>query len=390
MKIKLSKLSKILAATALTSLCMTSLALGGTYKIGAVFSVTGGASFLGEPEKKTAEMMVEQINEQGGINGNKVELIVYDSQGDATKARYAVKKLMSREKVVAVIGPSTSGNSIAVGPLAKQYKTPLVSCAASYKITTKNRDTGEQYKWVFKTPHTDTMAAEAIFTHMNKTGMSKAAIITSTSGFGASGRGELLRLASKFGIKIVADEKYGPKDTDMTAQLTKIKSLGPEALINWSIGPAQVTVVRNWKDLNMTGIKLYQSHGFGSLKNVELAAGAAEGVFVPLSSIVVADLLPADHYQKQVTTDYKKAYESKYNEAISAFGGHAWDALALVFDALKTVGPDKSKIRDHIENRKNFIGQHGMFNFSKTDHNGLSKDAFNILVVKNNTWAFAP
>ena len=365
------------------------LAFKGTYKVGAVFSVTGRTSFLGDPEKKTAEMIAEQINKAGGINGKKLELIVYDTEGDATKTNLEVKKLITQDKVSVVIGPSLSGTSLAVVPLAEKYKTPLISCAASYKIV-HNDKTGKPYKWVFKTPQTDTMAVEAIYTHMKKHGISKIAILSVTTGFGASGRGELIRLAPKYKIDIVADEKYGPKDTDMTAQLTKIKGASPQAIVNWSVGPTQVVVLRNWRDLGMTSIPFYQSHGFGSRKNIELAAGAAEGVFTPLGACNIAELLPANDPQKKVTMQYMKNYKAKYNEPLSSFGGHAWDALHMVEKALAHVGGNRAKIRSYLENHiKGFVGQHGVFTYSPTDHNGLTKAAFHMVVVKNGDWALA-
>ena len=356
------------------------------YKVGAVFSVTGRASFLGDPEKKTAEMIVEQINQAGGINGKNLKLIVYDDEGDATKCNLHVKKLIEQDKVTVVIGPSLSGLSMAVIPVFEQNQTPLVSCAASYKIV-HNTETGKPYPWVFKTPQSDSMAVEAIYTQLQSKGISKIAIMSVTSGFGASGRQELIRLATQYGIDIVADEKYDPKDTDMTAQLTKIKGLGPQAIVNWSIGPTQVTVLRNWRDLGMEAIPFYQSHGFGSRKNIELAAGAAEGVFCPLGACNISGLLAEDHPQKAVTMKYAKDYQAKYNEPLSSFGGHAWDAINLVADALKEVGADKAKIRDYLEAKKNFVGQHGVFNFSAEDHNGLTKDAFQMVVVKDGDWA---
>ncbi len=357
-----------------------------TYKIGAIFSVTGGASFLGDPEKKTAQMVVDKINAAGGINGEKVELIVYDDETDPTKCNLYAKKLVTQDKVVAVIGPSVSGLSVAVIPVFERYRTPLVSCAASYKIV-HNEKTGKPYKWVFKTPQTDSMAAEAIYTKMQAMGIKKIAIISVTSGFGASGRHELLRLAENYNIDIVADEKYDPKDTDMTAQLTKIKGLAPQAIVNWSVGPSQVTVLRNWRDLGMTNITFFQSHGFGSRKNIELSAGAAEGVYCPLGACNIAELLPADHPQKQVTMDYHNSYMAKYNESLSSFGGHAWDAIQLVVDALRSVGADKAKIQAYLETKKGFVGQHGVFNFSPDDHNGLTKEAFQMVVVKDGDWA---
>ena len=356
------------------------------YKVGAVFSVTGRASFLGDPEKKTAEMIVEQINQAGGINGKNLKLIVYDDEGDATKCNLHVKKLIEQDKVTVVIGPSLSGLSMAVIPVFEQNQTPLVSCAASYKIV-HNTETGKPYPWVFKTPQSDSMAVEAIYTQLQSKGISKIAIMSVTSGFGASGRQELIRLATQYGIDIVADEKYDPKDTDMTAQLTKIKGLGPQAIVNWSIGPTQVTVLRNWRDLGMEAIPFYQSHGFGSRKNIELAAGAAEGVFCPLGACNISELLAEDHPQKAVTMKYAKDYQAKYNEPLSSFGGHAWDAINLVAEALKEVGADKAKIRDYLEAKKNFVGQHGVFNFSAEDHNGLTKDAFQMVVVKDGDWA---
>jgi branched-chain amino acid transport system substrate-binding protein len=357
------------------------------YKVGGVFSVTGRASFLGDPEKKTALMLQEEINKKGGINGHPLELVIYDDEGDSTKCALAVRKLITQDKVCAIIGPSLSGLSLAVVPEAEKHEIPLVSCAASYKIVTKDPETGEQWKWVFKTPQSDSMAVEAIYTHMKKHGISKIAIMSVTSGFGASGRGELLRLAPKYGMTIMADEKYGPKDTDMTVQLTKIKGKAPQAIVNWSIGPTQVVMVRNWKELGMTTITLYQSHGFGSRKNIELAAGAAEGVYCPLGACNIAEILPNDHPQKRVTMGYLRAYTAKYSEPLSSFGGHAWDSLSMVAKALNAVGPDKAKIRDYLENLKGFVGQHGVFNFSPKDHNGLTKDAFQMVVVKHGDWA---
>ena len=369
-------------------LASPALAFKGAYKVGAVFSATGRTSFLGDPEKKTAEMLAEKINNAGGINGKKLELIIYDSEGDATKANLAVRKLITQDKVCAVIGPSLSGTSMAVVPLAAKYKTPLVSCAASYKIVWDSEESKAR-KWVFKTPQTDTMAVQAIYTFLKKKGIDTIAVMSVTSGFGASGRGELLRLAPGYGMKIVADEKYGPKDTDMTVQLTKIKGKNPQVIVNWSVGPTQVVVLRNWKDLGMTSIPFYQSHGFGSRKNIELAAGAAEGVYCPLGAVNVSELLPDNHPQKAVTMQYMKDYAAKYNEPLSSFGGHAWDALELVADALKAVGCDKAKIRDYLENTQGFVGQHGVFNFSPDDHIGLDKNAFQMVVVKNGDWALA-
>ncbi len=356
------------------------------YKVGAVFSVTGRTSFLGEPEKKTAEMIAEAINKVGGINGHPLELVIYDDESDETKCVLAVKRLLKKDKVPVIIGPSLSGNTLAVVKVMNDAKVPLVSCAASNKIVIPVVDR----KWIFKVPQSDTHAVEKVYDYLLKNGIKKIAIMSVSTGFGASGREELLRLAPEVGIEILADERYGPKDTDITAQLTRIRGTDAQAIVNWSVGPTQVLAVKNWHDLGMTNMPFYQSHGFGSRQNIELAAGAAEGVFCPLGRVNIPDLVPADHPQKKVIEIYNKAYQAKYNEPLSSFGGHGWDALNLVIDALKAVGPDSAKIRDYIETRTNFIGQHGVFNFSPTDHNGLTKEAFEMVVVKDGDWALAP
>jgi branched-chain amino acid transport system substrate-binding protein len=356
------------------------------YKVGAVFSVTGRTSFLGEPEKKTVVMIAEAINKVGGINGHPLELVIYDDESDETKCVLAVKRLLKKDKVPVIIGPSLSGNTLAVVKVMNDAKVPLVSCAASNKIVTPVVDR----HWIFKVPQSDTHAVEKIYDYLLKNGIKKIALMSVSTGFGASGREELLRLAPEVGIEIVADERYGPKDTDITAQLTRIRGTDAQVIVNWSVGPTQVLAVKNWHDLGMTNIPFYQSHGFGSRKNIKLAAGAAEGVFCPLGRVNIPDLVPADNPQKKVIELYNKAYQEKYNEPLSSFGGHGWDALNLVIDALRTVGPDSAKIRDYIETRTNFIGQHGVFNFSPTDHNGLTKEAFEMVVVKDGDWALAP
>ncbi len=355
------------------------------YKVGAVFSITGTGSFLGEPEKKTAEMVAEEINKQGGINGHPLQLIIYDDESDTTKCNLAVKKLIKTDKVPVIIGPTRSGESLAVVSVAEEAKVPMISCAASYKIVTPI----DARKWVFKVAGSDSHVVEKMYEYMKAKGIQKIGIMTDSTGFGSSGREELLRLAPEYNMTILADERFGDKDTDLSAQLTKIRSTQPQAIVNWSIGPTQVLAIKTWRDLGMSGIPLFQSHGFGNKKNLQLAGDAAEGVLLPLARVNVGPLLPDGQIQKAAILAYTKAYEEKYKEPVSSFGGHAYDSLHLAVAALKQVGPDPSKIRDAVEKTKGFVGMHGVFNFSATDHCGLSKDDLEMVVVKKGDWALA-
>jgi len=352
------------------------------YKIGALFAVTGPASFLGEPEKNTAIMLQEQINKAGGINGHPLEIIIEDTKSDETQAVLSAKKLLDNDKVLAIIGPSTTGESMALVPIMNTAATPLLSCAAGAPITLPVKER----KWIFKTPQYDLSAAEAIYGYMKNQGITKVGIITISTGFGDAGKKALQDTAPKYGITIVADEKYGPKDSDMTTQLTKIKASGAQAVINWSVGPGQVIVTKNWNALKM-GIPLYQSHGWGSKKNIELAGKAAEGVIAPLGRLVVWEKLPDNHPQKALLKKYTQDYEARFKGEPGTFGGHAYDSIMMLVEAMKKVGPDKTKIRDYIETKiQKWPGTGGIFNMSPDDHCGLDKTAFEMVVVKNGDW----
>jgi len=347
-----------------------------TYKVGALFAVTGPAAWLGTPERNTAKMIEEEVNAGGGINGHPLEIIIEDTVGDATRTVTAAKKLIIKDEVLAIVGPSRSGTTMAVIPIVEEAEIPLISCAAAEAIVVPVKS------WVFKTPQKDSDAAIRIYEHMNEKGITQIAIITGTTGFGDQGRQQLNKFAPEFGITIVADETYGPEDTDMTAQLTKIKAREAQAVVNWSIVAGQVIVAKNMRQLGME-IPLYQSHGFGNIKYAQTAGEAGEGIIFPCGRLLAVDTLPDDHPQKEVLARYKKEYEAKFEEDVSTFGGHAWDGLQLVIEALREVGPDREKIRGYIENTKNFVGTGGVFNFSPEDHNGLTKEAFEMLVVKD-------
>lgn len=353
----------------------TTVLAADTYKIGAVLAVSGPAAYLGEPEKNTVKMVEEQINAAGGINGHPIEVIVEDTEGDEAKAVLKVKKLLTQDKVLAIVGPTRSGTTMAVIPIVEKAQIPMVSCAAAEDIVRPVK------KWVFKSPQSDADAVRAIYDKMKAMGLSKAAVMSGTTGFGTAGRDQLKKLAPEYGITIVADETYGPKDTDMTAQLTKIKGTDAQAIINWEIVPAQTTIIKNRKQLGIT-IPLFQSHGFGNIKYAQDAGDAAEGVMFPCGRLLAVDTLPDNHPQKALLAKYKKDYEEKFKTDVSTFGGHALDSINLVIDALKAVGPESAKMRDYIENKKNFIGTGGIFNYSPEDHCGLKQDAFEMLMIK--------
>jgi len=373
-----SLLPKLLAAAAFVTAASAAHA---DIKIGAILSVTGPASFLGDPEKKTIEMYVADINAKGGINGQQVKLFVYDDGGDPNQARTFGTRALEQDGVDALLAGSTTATTMALIPLAEDAQVPLINFAGAVQAVTPVK------KWNFKTPHTDLMACEKIFEDLKKRNLTKIGMISGKDAFGASMRSQCLTVTGKYGIEVLADESYGPGDTDMTPQLTKIKGTpGLQAVVNPGFGQGPAIVTRNYRQLDIK-VPLYESHGVGSKQYISLAGPAAEGVRLPAAALLVAEKLPDNDPQKKVVVDYKTTYEQKTGQPVSTFGGHAYDGLMILVDAMKRAkSADKAKVRDEIEKTKNFMGTGGVVNMSPTDHLGLDLTAFRMLEIKNGDW----
>src|ERR1035437_1983801 len=367
---KLLILSAILAASTAPALAQD------TIKIGAFLSVSGPAAFLGDPEQKTLELYVDKINAEGGVLGRKLQLVSYDDSGDAEKARTSTKRLIEQDKVDIIVGGSTTGATMAAVSLVEAAQMPFISLAGAVVIIEPTK------KWVFKTPHTDRMASEKVFADLNSRNLTKLALISGTGGFDKSMRAECLKVAPNYKIQVVADEVYGAGDTDMTAQLTKIKNTaGVQAVLNAGFGPGPAIVTKNYRQIGVA-VPLYQSHGVGTKEFIKLAGAAADGVRLPASALLVADTLPASDPQRAVLVSYKHEYESHFKSDVSTFGGHAYDGLMLAVEAIKKAGStDKAKVRDALESIHGYMGTAGVVNMSPTDHMGLDLTAFRILAV---------
>ncbi len=352
---------------------------GDVYRIGGIFSVTGPSSFLGDPEKRSMEMAIDEINAAGGIDGRKLEAVIYDSEGEPTKAVLAANRLISRDRVLAVVGTSLTPTTLAVIPIMERNRIPLVSCAAGIDITEPVRP------WIFKTAQSDALAVGAIYEHMKKEGIERIGILTVENAFGESGRHQLQTKAEEFGIQIVHASSFGARDTDMTAQLTRIRGTNPDAIVCWGTNPGPAVVARNLQQLNIN-VPLYQSHGVASPRFIELAGDAADGIYLPTGKILVADQLPEDDPQKEVLTRYIESFESRFRMPVSGFGGYAYDAVYLLAEALKGSDGDREKIRSSLEQISGHVGVTGIFNFSPEDHNGLSSDAFVMVRIENGEW----
>lgn len=355
-------------------------------RLGATISETGPASALGDPEAKTLKLLVDRLNAAGGVKGEKITLVLYDDGGDPNKARTFATRLVEEDGVVAIIGGTTTGTTMAVIPVAEEAKIPFISLAGAIEIVEPVRP------FTFKTPHTDKMACEKIFDDMKKRGFTKIGILSGTDGFGASMRKQCLATAPAWGITVVADETYGPKDTDMTPQLTNIRGKTEiQAILTPGYGQGAAIVTRNYSQLGIT-TPLYQSHAVASASFITLAgAKEAEGIRLPGTALLVADLLGPDDPQKKVAEDYKALFEKATGASVSTFGGYAYDAFAILTDAAKRAKSTKAvDLRDAIETTTKLVGTTGTVTMSAKDHLGLDLGSFRMLEIRNGGWSIVP
>lgn len=357
-------------------------------KIGAFYSLSGPAAAIGTPTKLVTQMVVEKINKEGGINGRQIELVLGDTESEPTKAVMVAKKFINVDKVAAIIGPDRTDLGLAVKKLIEEAGIPTFMTVGGDPVIMGGPQLGT-YKWVFKSPQRSSTAVEKLYQYLQKSNLKKIALITASDGFGKDGKGSLEKLAPTHELTIVADESFNTKDTDMTAQLTKIAATSPDAIVCWTIGPAGAIVAKNVKQLNIK-TPLFQCHGLPDPKYIELAGPAAEGNIMPSTKLMAWDQLPDSDPQKKVIQEFVHLYNDVYNYdkqfPINTHSGYAWDAIYIVADAMKKAGTDPEKLREAIEQTKNYVGVSGIYSLTPEDHNGLGTDSMILVRIDGGKW----
>jgi branched-chain amino acid transport system substrate-binding protein len=346
-------------------------------RIGTFLSVTGQAAFLGSAEHNAIEMLADEVNKSGGVNGRPIELVFYDSKSSAKDAVNIVRRLIDQDDVDLVLGGSTTGETMAVIPFVEEAKVPYMAISGAAVIVQPVK------KYVFKTPHTEEMSLEKIYTRASKDGLLKIALLSGAGGYDQSCRSSAKAMAAKFGITLVADEQHGSGDTDMTAQLTNMRSSGADAILYCGFGAPASIVAKNYRQL---GIKqrLIMTHGAASRTYIETSDGAAEGSWVTGSALLAYKDLKQDDPIYDITKKFVESYRAIYKEDPGTFAGYGYDALLLTIEAIKKAGStDKEKLRDALEQLQGVPGTNGVYTFSPTDHLGFSASALRMLEVKD-------
>jgi branched-chain amino acid transport system substrate-binding protein len=353
-------------------------------KIGAFFALSGPAASIGTPTKLVAEMVVDKINKAGGINGRPLVLVIGDTESDPAKAASIAKKFIHQDKVAAIIGPTRTGTGMNVKKIVEEAGVPIFMTVGGDPVIMGGEKFGS-FKFIFKSPQRSSIAVKRLFSYLKDNKMKTIGLLSATDSFGKDGARWIEKLAPDYGLEVVAKESFGDKDTDMTAQLTKIKNAKPQAIICWTIGPAGAIVSKNVAQLGIK-IPLFQCHGLPDPKYIELAGKASEGNRMPATKLMVVEELSDDDPQKKVIQEFVKLYkEMGYDQKfpINTHSGYAWDAIMIVADGLKKAGTDPQKLRDAIEQTKGYVGVSGIYNITPEDHNGLQEDSMVIVEVKD-------
>jgi len=359
-------------------------------KLGAFFDQSGRAAFIGTPTRLVAEMVVDKINAEGGINGKMLELAIGDTEADPTKAVSIAKKFIYKDQVKAIIGPTLTDTGMSVKPVIHKGEVPIIMTVGGDPVI-MGGDRFGPFDWVFKSPQRSSIAVERLFIYLKEKGLTRVALLNAADGFGKDGARWMKKLAPQYGIELVSEESFGTRDTDMTSQLTNARNAKPQALIVWTVGPAGSIVAKNKAQLGID-LPLFQCHGLPDPKYIELAGAASEGDRMPATKLMVADELPDNDPQKPVIQEFIRLYREKgYDKQfpINTHSGYAWDAIMIIANAMKKVGTDSAKLRTEIESTTGYVGISGTYNITPTDHNGLDVGSMVMVQVKNGRFVLA-
>jgi branched-chain amino acid transport system substrate-binding protein len=378
------RLARCLFLIAACSLPFSAQSQAESIRLGAILSTTGPLGFVGDSQKKILELYVKRLNEQGGLLGKQIILTTYDDQSDPNSANTFAKRLIESDKVHVVLG-GIGPPGMAVVPHAERAGIPFVSVGGSLQLVEPVK------KWVFKTPHSDRMVAVRLLQDMQQRGFKRLAMLSETTGFGQSGRKEIIAAAPSFGITVVGEDTYGPKDTDVTPQLTKMRALqGIDTVLIFSgVGTSPAMAIKSYAQVGMK-LPVYMPHSAVTNEFIKLGGAATEGVRLPAPGFVVPDALAADDPQKKLALDFYRIYREAYGIEVPAITGNIVDAFSLATDAIRRAGStDPGKIRDALESTKNLVALNGTFTMSPTDHNGLKTESLRMTEVRGGKFELA-
>lgn len=370
-----------LLATGCSGTKTSAVASADTYKVGVILSLTGSYAALGTSEQNALKLESELINAAGGVGGKKLELIIADDGTDEAKAVAAATKLIEQDEVVAILGATGTGQSMAIRSELDRAGIPAISMAGGTAITASFDPL------VFQTPWSNTIVVPFVLKKMAADGHKNIAVLSDSGGYGKDGLAVIRKAAPEAGLAIVTDQTFNAGDTDFSAQLTNVRNSEADAVLIWTAGKEGAAIVKSASDL---GIKQpwYGGSGQAKIEFPKGAAGAADGFIFGTGKSLVPANWGAGSDQYKVVNGFATRYKTAYGQDPDIFAGHAYDALAILVDALKRSGgkTEPAALRDAVEQTRDLVGFGGAFTFSATDHNGLTTDDLALYKVGGQGW----
>ncbi|NLZ10182.1 MAG: ABC transporter substrate-binding protein [Alcaligenaceae bacterium] len=376
------KLSRQFATFALAGAAVSfGTAATAEIKVGVSLSSTGPAAALGVPERNTIPLLPTEIA------GHKVTYIVLDDGTDASQAGKNARKLVTEDNVDILFGSSATPPSLAMAEVADEFKVPQIAAAPVDLPADKE-------EWVFRAPQHVRQMAGALVDHMKANGVKRLGFIGYADAYGETWLKETKALAEAAGIALDDVERFARNDTSVTGQAVKLVAAKPDAILIAASGTPSVLPQDTLVNRGFKG-QIYQTHGTATKEYIRVGGKLVEGTILPVGPVVVASQLPDAHPSKKMGEDYTRRYEEKYGPgSFSSFGAHIYDAYLLLAaaapTALKTAKPGtpefRSALRDALEQSKEVVGLHGVFNMSPTDHFGHDARSSTLIRVENGDW----
>ena len=349
--------------------------------IGIIASLTGPAAALGAETKKAVAML------PAAVGGEKVNYILLDDGTDPTNAVKNVRKLISEDKVDAILGPNLISTAVAMADVANTEKTPMVS-VAPLDVS------GDKRGYVFRSEPSADLMVQRVVADMVEGGAKTVGFI----GFSDSWGELLLKALTKAvegKLNIVASERYGRADPSVQAQVLKIMAAKPDVVFVGASGTPAAMPQITLRERGFKG-KVYQSHGVTSKEFLRVGGKAVEGALIPVGPVLVAEQLPDSHPTKKASVAFVKDLEAKNGpDSRSTFAGASWDAWLLVQNGIAAAQKAKAKpgtvefrnaLRDGIEKTTKLVGTNGVYTMNGKDHAGYDASAIVLIKVENNHW----
>lgn len=371
-------MKKLLALSIATLAAVPAIA---DINIGVIASLTGPAAALGAETKKAVGMF------PASIGSEKVNYILLDDGTDPTNAVKNARKLISEDKVDAILGPNLISTAMAIADVANGEKTPMVS-VAPLDVS------GDKRGYVFRSEPSAELMVNRVVADMLEGGAKTVGFI----GFSDSWGELLLKALTKTTegkMQIVATERYGRADPSVQAQALKLMAAKPDVIFVGASGTPAAMPQITLRERGYKG-KIYQSHGVTSKEFLRVGGKAVEGALIPVGPVLVAEQLPDSHPTKKNAVAFVKELEGKHGpDSRSTFAGASWDAFLIAQHGIQTALKGKAKpgtpefraaLRDGIEKTSKLVGTNGVYSMSAADHAGYDASAIVLIKVENNHW----